>query len=426
MSRLLCGTACLLLISVSRISAQVEASEDHSGRDAIPFNVDHINFAGPTPDQGRLDVFIQVPYGVLGFFREGENYFASYEVSIDLLDANEKHYQGKDWTEEITATFEETASSGSYSLVRQVFDVDPGRYTIVAMVRDLEIREPMRVSEPVTVRAYPDRGFFLSGIMLINQLSVNEGKKTIIPNVSSNVGHLTNGFFGFLEAYNGDSLARISTVTEIVNAKEKVILSSTADHKLNPGRNQVFVTVDNSQMTMGEYVLRVRAIGVNGEELAASEKPFIIRWKGMPVGMKDLDNAIQQLAYIENPGEIDHIQEADDENERRNRFLEFWKRRDPTPATARNEKMEEYYSRVHYANKNFAHYIDGWRTDMGMVYIIYGAPNNVERHPFDIDSKPYEIWSYYDLNHQFEFVDETGFGDYRLTSPIWEVWQRPK
>jgi hypothetical protein len=88
--------------------------------------------------------------------------------------------------------------------------------------------------------------------------------------------------------------------------------------------------------------------------------------------------------------------------------------------------MEEYYIRVQFANKNFAHYIEGWRTDMGMVYIIFGSPNNVDRHPFDIDSKPYEIWSYYDLNHQFTFVDQTGFGDYRLTTPIWEVWQRPK
>jgi GWxTD domain-containing protein len=106
--------------------------------------------------------------------------------------------------------------------------------------------------------------------------------------------------------------------------------------------------------------------------------------------------------------------------------MEFWKARDPNPNTPRNEKMEEHYARVEFANKHFKHYLDGWRTDMGMVYIIFGPPNNVERHPFDIDAKPYEIWSYYELNHQFIFVDQTGFGDYRLTTPIWDVWQRPR
>jgi hypothetical protein len=48
----------------------------------------------------------------------------------------------------------------------------------------------------------------------------------------------------------------------------------------------------------------------------------------------------------------------------------------------------------------------------------------VDRHPFEVDSKPYEIWAYYELNYSIVFVDETGFGDYRLQTPIWEIYQR--
>ena len=51
---------------------------------------------------------------------------------------------------------------------------------------------------------------------------------------------------------------------------------------------------------------------------------------------------------------------------------------------------------------------------MGMIYIVLGPPDNVDRHPFEYDSKPYEIWYYYDINRSFYFLDETGFGDYRL------------
>jgi len=82
--------------------------------------------------------------------------------------------------------------------------------------------------------------------------------------------------------------------------------------------------------------------------------------------------------------------------------------------------MNEYYARVKIANQRYSHYFDGWKTDMGMVYITYGDPNDIERHPFDMDQKPYEIWQYYDLNREFTFIDATGFGDYRLTSPIWD------
>lgn len=63
---------------------------------------------------------------------------------------------------------------------------------------------------------------------------------------------------------------------------------------------------------------------------------------------------------------------------------------------------------------------------MGMVFILLGSPNNVERHPFDIDSKPYEVWSYYDYNRQVVFLDETGFGDYKLLSNIYDLLQRAK
>ena len=86
--------------------------------------------------------------------------------------------------------------------------------------------------------------------------------------------------------------------------------------------------------------------------------------------------------------------------------------------------MEEYYARVAYANKHFSHLGDGWKTDMGMVFVLYGAPENIERHPFDANDKPYEIWYYYNLGRQFIFVDHSGFGDYRLTYPTTDLWGR--
>jgi len=60
------------------------------------------------------------------------------------------------------------------------------------------------------------------------------------------------------------------------------------------------------------------------------------------------------------------------------------------------------------------------------VFIVLGSPNNVDRHPFDYDSKPYEVWSYYEFNRQVVFVDETGFGDYKLLTPIWDLLHRGK
>lgn len=63
-------------------------------------------------------------------------------------------------------------------------------------------------------------------------------------------------------------------------------------------------------------------------------------------------------------------------------FIEqFWKRRDPTPDTERNEYREEHYRRIAYTNEHFKTYIPGWKTDRGRVYIMYGPPDEIESHP---------------------------------------------
>ena len=128
---------------------------------------------------------------------------------------------------------------------------------------------------------------------------------------------------------------------------------------------------------------------------------------------------VDQLVYIASQAEMDYIQGCKSKDEKTKRYIEFWKKKDPSPSTEENEAFNEYYRRIEYANEHFSHYVKGWKTDRGMVFILLGAPNNVDRHPFDIETKPYEVWQYYQMNKQFIFVDENGFGDYRLTTPLY-------
>lgn len=45
------------------------------------------------------------------------------------------------------------------------------------------------------------------------------------------------------------------------------------------------------------------------------------------------------------------------------------------------ELIGAYYGRVEIVNTHFSTYKEGWKTDRGMVYIIYGEPQNVYRSP---------------------------------------------
>jgi hypothetical protein len=56
---------------------------------------------------------------------------------------------------------------------------------------------------------------------------------------------------------------------------------------------------------------------------------------------------------------------------------------------------------------------DGWRTDRGRIYIIYGPPDDVE-HQTDQQFREFEIWRYNKANREFVFWDRDGSGDYQL------------
>ncbi|MBN1153891.1 GWxTD domain-containing protein [candidate division KSB1 bacterium] len=104
--------------------------------------------------------------------------------------------------------------------------------------------------------------------------------------------------------------------------------------------------------------------------------------------------------------------------EGRKRFLfQFWNMRDPNPDTPTNEFRDEYYKRVDYANRHYRAFTkEGWSTDRGRVYIIYGPPSDIERHPNEPNLYPYEIWEYDHLQSGviFVFGDFEGYKNYRL------------
>jgi len=53
-----------------------------------------------------------------------------------------------------------------------------------------------------------------------------------------------------------------------------------------------------------------------------------------------------------------------------------------------------YYERVEFSNRNFTSYKEGWKTDRGMIYIIYGKPEEV----YKFDDKEKWIYSKYITN----------------------------
>ena len=429
--------ACLVIAFVLSCvpgAAQVELPAQPPPEYSATLFLDPIAFLGAQPGETRLDVFVQIGYDNLSFVKTGDTYAASYEMTIRMEDSTGAQVLEKTWTENVAGlTFEQSVSSSGFTLQQRSFTVPPGRYTVHAGVMDLESKTEKKTSYRCIVPDFSVSPVMLSDLMIVSRITVRDGKKSILPNVSPNVGNLPDAFYLFFEVYNRVGADSLRFVARVLDAKQEVTLQTDTTEFVKMGRNEVFMRIDNSAIPLGDYMLSVRAVPASLPRdqqstekgfIASRSRPIIVRWKGLPRATKDIDLAIEQLEYIARDNEMGELKSATTLAEKQQKFLEFWKRRSLNPNAPRNEKMAIYYARVEYANKHFSRYREGWRTDMGLVFILLGPPSNVERLPFQLDEKPEEVWQYYDLNFQYVFRDENGFGDYRLLTPLWEVYNR--
>ncbi len=419
------------MIAVLRCTLPAQVEDPHATAFDQPtsFLMDALSFKGQDSGKSRLDVFTQVGYDNLTFVKTGNTYRASYELTATVLDSSGSVVKEIGWTEEVNeSTFDATVAAGVSKMASRSFALLPGQYTVDVQLRNAENKAARRIQEVVVVPDFRVGSFSLSSLMLVARLSYHGEKRSVVPSISSNVGNIPDAMHLFFEVYNNSGKSDSVRFSAVVrNRKEEVVLTSDTVQYCVAGRNEVFLQIDQRSLPVGEYAVVVTAAPSDHHlQRASALRSFSVRWHGLPSSLSNLDDAVEQLRYIASSSELDSIKTAPTQEEKRKRFSDFWKKKNPNPNTPRNERMVEFYARVEFANRHFAHFMDGWKTDMGMVYIIFGPPGNVERHPFESDSKPYEVWTYYAENQTFVFVDESGLGEYHLITPMWEVYRKAK
>ena len=419
-------TIILIFLFISTvISAQVENSYGVIPYSFAPsFYIDLANFKGSTAGKTRVDVFIQMPYSNVQFVKSDEGFSANYSVTLSFLDENKNNLiLERVWREKINEkTFAATSSSANYNISYKSFELIPGKYFVRCFVEDLDSKKTVNYESNTDVLDFRD-SLSISDIIIIAKRVKDINGEQLIPNVSKIVTTRDNVLAFSYEIYS-DKVRNIMIEYKIKDRDKKDIFMQKIPRELDSGTTRIEHITENTKFTLGDYDLIIELIDENGKRIKGIGKKLFSQIYGFPISIKDLDKAIAQMLYIASTTEIENINSSKTFEVKLNKFIEYWKVKDPSPKTDVNEVLIEYYRRIAYANDHFESYYDGWRTDMGMIYVTLGPPNYVERHPFEYDSKPYEIWSYYDINREFIFVDQTGFGDYRLYQPVYGDWYR--
>lgn len=385
------------------------------------FYIDPLVFYKKDSIEGRLDLYIELPLTTPQFKYNPST--AKYEAKIDysvvIKDVSDKTLFNNTYSEVISNSEAEQKSIGSKSVysIKQ-FYLRPDRYYLNFLLRDENSSNEFTKNLSFYVNDYLSSKLAYSNVMILSDYKIgSDGNKEITPLINGNVGTLQDFYIFFEILNNTDSIIHKQYAYRIYDEKGNDIVNGKMNYELQPGNNKMVEKIPTKNFIIGNFKLDIA--DANNNTIIA-QRSINYFWIDLPVNIKDLDIAIDQLMYIATSEELSYIRKAKTFEERERRFLKFWKDKDANPDISNNKKIKEYYNRIKIANTKYSHYVDGWKTDMGMVYIIYGNPSNIDRHPFDSDAKPYEIWDYYDLNKRFIFVDYSGFGDYRLITPIYD------
>ncbi len=93
---------------------------------------------------------------------------------------------------------------------------------------------------------------------------------------------------------------------------------------------------------------------------------------------------IGPLRYITTKQEFTEMMAADNKKQA---VDDFWINITGNPDRGK-KVIKRFYTRVQDANRYFTSYLEGWKSDRGMIYIVYGAPDVVYKNSFS------ENWIY--------------------------------
>lgn len=439
------SAAFLLLIGWNLVPANAQEKFQSSG--AIVFYVDVSCFkmlANPDSTFWQLQGYVDRTQ--FRFMPKDSGFVTGYSGRMTLKDRSGQIVFERSWASPVDAVVSEAdtgrespwffelnglAPPGSYAASVQLWDaVDTSRVgTCEASVdiRDFRAPDDVQLSD-VQLSSQIQKGGQEGSLFVKNGY-------TVIPNPSRLFGSNLPRLFVYAEVYNLDFKegqgGQYKTEFIVTDEAGSVIREFPSKSYAKVGRTALILhSVNVLSLVTGRYNLVVRVTDEDSKALTQAKETFVVYREGESIAemtsegesfFSDIDEK-----GIERAGHIVSLVGSDDEKKMfkeigdlagQKKFLDkFWKDRDPSPGTKGNEALMDYYTRYEKANQLFSSpNRPGWKTDMGRIYVVYGPPAQIEKHDFEINLPPYQIWYYLQLKNQptqtiFVFADKSGTG----------------
>ncbi|MFZ5980336.1 MAG: GWxTD domain-containing protein [Candidatus Zixiibacteriota bacterium] len=380
---------------------------------------------------------------------ETDKYFARIFAQLDLINTEGYAVDSAKTYFSVAVPDPETADQVGIKLFNKLsLLVKPGVYTARLTVIDAVSKKENEVFfDQVIVKPAVKDKLALGGLCLAYDI------KYVGEEAANNQQMVINGFrvlnsplsvfsiedtalFLYGELYNlafdpeDTSYFRLSY--RIIDDSGRVFLNLGSRELAKPGSSAVIAeSFDIKGLIPDLYNILVVAADLGTGQMDSAQVPFRIFEPMLMAEQSSLDSKIPDpyenltleekihlVTYLLTPDEkvvLNRLNDAGREN-----FLnQYWREHDSNISTKVIENRLEMIERYRYVNRFFSVVniqTDGWKTDRGRIYMVYGPSERTEDVPAPISGNPFIIWNYYSIKEGqvFVFEDREGFGDYRL------------
>ncbi len=384
----------------------------------------------PADSSSNVFYTYKIPLNRLVFEKEADLFLAQYRMSIEIYDSADTKFITRGIREKNIQVpdYEQTRSPLIFSEGVLALNLKPGIYSVMELLYDYKSNREMKLpSYKVKVDSIQK---FISPLIIDEQtIECNERISPVLSNYSGKLPFDENNYTFLLPVEDEHIDSLYVNVVQNKDTLYKGVLTGPVKEKLSLSECAGKILVDGYQGDQVYNIFRIKGlsnrikeggfqidISDNAGELKQKKFPVECRWINKPRSLKDPEMAIKALKFIEQDSVINSLLKGDDEEYNRN-LSSYWKSIDPTPETEFNPLMQEFYTRIDYAVKNFASIggANGANTDRGKVYIKFGKPVDINRTSDD-HGNIMETWTYSNPQRKFVFIDKKGTGDFSLIS----------
>jgi len=383
----------------------------------------------PAPDSSIFIYYnYRISYSRLVFVRSGKEYSAKLRVMVELTDSSSELLE-RDTRESkvVVDDFNLTNSNFHYLQGFLKFNVHGNFYRLSPVITDLNSQREIPLKpEEISLASFKETQIYNPIVINSGDYYCSEEKVMTISNFGGNIPFNPESYDLLIPIKNLEIEKLFVTITNKTDTVFNSVITDYFDSELNiyDCDSRIVIAEDENMTVTRNFILPginenlnegpvVINVSKTGEEVDAKFNRIVF-WAGKPFSLRDPEIAIELLKFIENKQVIADMLDKDEENYPKV-LTEYWAKYDQSPETVFNPVMQEYYSRIDYAAKEFISIgiENGIATDRGRVYIRFGNPDNIERTS-NVQGNVIETWIYSKQDMKFVFVDKKGTGSFTL------------